>query len=131
MIPAETRRNFDDFNNMYREIELEIGETDEIQYAVVDRVESELNQRRLRDVLRWCDGDHYLEAVGYEFEDFDDDYGSDDSGSDDYGSDDSGCSFDFDGYVFDLDGDVFVFGASKASDPGYGSDISEVSDIED
>ena len=121
MTSAETERNFDDFNNMYREIELEIGETDEIQYAVVDRVESELNQRRLRDVLRWCDGDHYLEAVGYEFEDFDDDYGSDDSG----------CSFDFDEYVFDLDGDVFVFGASKASDPGYGSDISEVSDIED
>ena len=123
MIPAETRRNFDDFNDMYREIELENGD-DDIQYEVVERVRSELNQRRLRDVLRWCDGDHYLVAVGHEFEG-------------DYESDDSGCDFDLD-LDFDLedndnDDDVFNF---RFSDPGYGSDYddddgSEVSDIED
>ena len=120
MIPAETRRNFDDFNDMYREIELENGD-DDIQYEVVERVRSELNQRRLRDVLRWCDGDHYLVAVGHEFEG-------------DYESDDSGCDFDLEDN--DNDDDVFNVFNFRFSDPGYGSDYddddgSEVSDIED
>ena len=119
MIPAETRRNFDDFNDMYREIELENGD-DDIQYEVVERVRSELSQIRLRDVLRWCDGDHYLEAVGYEFED--------DSEADESEADDSGCDFDLDLEDND-DGVLYVF---RLRDPGYGSDIaSDVSDIED
>ena len=112
MISAETRRNFNDFNNMYRELNLE-GEGD-IQEMVVDRVTSELDHRRLIDVLRWCDGDHYLIAEGFEEED--------------YESDDSGCEFGFNN-----DGnDVFSY---RSSDPGYGSDFdnsdSDVSDIED
>ena len=123
MISAETRRNFNDFNDMYREIELENEEAVDTQDIVVNRVTSELDDRRLDDVLRWRDGDHYLEAEGYEFDDGDDnDY--------DYDSDDSGCGIDL-GYS--LDGDV-VFN-HRSSDPGYGSDYDvdddDVSDIED
>ena len=84
MISPETRRNFIDFNRMYIEIELEIDAPEEIPNMVLDRVSSEHDQERLDDVLRWRDGDYYLEAVGYEFEGDDDDYESDDSG---YGSD--------------------------------------------
>ena len=117
MISAETRRNFNDFNDMYRELNLE-GEGD-IQDMVVDKVtsEPELDHRRLIDVLRWCDGDHYLIAEGFEEED--------------YESDDSGC-----GFGFSNDNDVFN---RRSSDPGYGSDYdvddvdedADVSDIED
>ena len=126
MISAETRRNFNDFNDMYRELNLE-GEGD-IQDMVVDRVtsEPELDHRRLDDVLRWRDGDHYLEAEGYEFDGDDDGYGYG------YDSDDSGYEFDL-GYG--LDDDVF---SHRSSDPGYGSDYDvnddyddDVSDIDD
>ena len=113
MIPAETRRNFNDFNNMYREIELD--EEVDIQDVVVERVTAELDQRRLDDVHRWRDDDHYLVAVGFN-EDYDDVY-------------DSGCDSDFE------DNDVaFNHGFN---DPGYGSDDENefddinVSDIED
>ena len=118
MISAETRRNFNDFNDMYRELDLE--DEGDIQDMVVDRVtsEPELDHRRLDDVFRWRDGDHYLEAEGYEF---------DDNDVYDYESDDSG-------YEIDFEHDV-VFN-HRSSDPGYGSDYDDddsddVSDIED
>ena len=114
MISPETRRNFNDFNEMFREIELEIDEEVDVQNMVVDRITSELDHRRLIDVLRWCDGDHYLIAEGFEEED--------------YESDDSG-------YEFGLFNDDDVGSNYRFSDPGYGSDFdnsdSDVSDIED
>ena len=80
MISAETRRNFNDFNDMYREIELENEEEVDTPDMVVDRVtsEPELDDRRLDDVLRWRDLGYSLDGdVVFSHRSSDPGYGSD------------------------------------------------------
>ena len=59
MTSAETERNFDDFNNMFKGIDQETETPDYIASIIVHKVERELDQKRLDDVVEWFDESHF------------------------------------------------------------------------
>ena len=61
MTSAETKNNFDDFNNMFKGIDQETETPDCIAFMIVEKVKREHNQKRMDDAVEWFDESHFYE----------------------------------------------------------------------